>query len=104
MRSIVAGGNVVDILLNFFCVCDILLSLKACFAKKQILQQSGLCFLIGVMIKVPHKWSSTFIMSSFRWKLAYLMHILTALRMCVKSQSKVETFFLTFYRSYNGKV
>ena len=49
MRSIVAGGNVVDILLNFFCVCDILLSLKACFAKKQILQQSGLCFLIGAI-------------------------------------------------------
>ena len=27
----------------------------------------------------------------------YYMHILTSLRMCVKSQSKVETFFLTFY-------
>lgn len=51
MRSIVAGGNVVDTLLNFFCVYDILLSLKACFAKKQILQQSGLCFLIGVMME-----------------------------------------------------
>ena len=29
----------------------------------------------------------------------YYMHILTSLRMCVKSQSKVETFFLTFYWS-----
>ncbi|MDE6719010.1 MAG: hypothetical protein K2J68_04045 [Treponemataceae bacterium] len=60
------------------------------------------------MIKAPHKSRGIFIMSSFRWKLAYLMHIpletsrdaLVArhwLRMCVKSQSKVETFFLTFY-------
>ena len=29
----------------------------------------------GVMIKAPHKWRGTFIMTSFRWKLAYLMHI-----------------------------
>ncbi|MBD5414145.1 MAG: hypothetical protein HDR52_06985 [Treponema sp.] len=27
------------------------------------------------MIKAPHKWRGTFIMTSFRWKLAYLMHI-----------------------------
>ena len=29
----------------------------------------------------------------------YYMHVLTSLRTCVKSQSKVETFFLTFYGS-----
>ncbi len=25
------------------------------------------------MIKAPHKWRGTFIMTSFRWKLAYLL-------------------------------
>ncbi len=35
--------------------------------------------------------------SSLRCKLVYYLHILTPLRTCVKSQSKVDTFFLTFY-------
>ena len=48
-------------------------------------------------MKAPHKCRDTFIMTSFRWKLAYLMHIHIALRMCVKSQSKVATFSLAFY-------
>ena len=46
--------------------------------------------------KSSAQMARAFIMASFHWKLAYLMHILTALRMCVKSQSKVETFSLTF--------
>ena len=39
----------------------------------------------------------TFIMSSFRWKLAYLMHILTLLRMCVKKSIETWKLRLTFY-------
>ncbi|MBD5409733.1 MAG: hypothetical protein HDR53_01410 [Treponema sp.] len=32
------------------------------------------------MIKAPHKWRGTFIMTSFRWKLAYQMPLLISLR------------------------
>lgn len=54
---------------------------------------------------MPYKWRDAFIMSSFRWKFAYLMHIpletsLVA-RCCIanvrkKSRRKLKTFFLTF--------
>ena len=37
-------------------------------------------FYRGVMIKAPHKWRDTFIMTSFRWKLAYQMPLLISLR------------------------
>ena len=30
-------------------------------------------YFAGGMIKAPHKWRSTFIMSSFRWKLACIL-------------------------------
>ncbi len=36
-------------------------------------------FLLGVMIKAPHKWRGIFIMTSFRWKLAYQMPLLISL-------------------------
>ena len=36
-------------------------------------------------------------------KLVYLMHVLTSLRTRVKSQSKVDTFFLTFYGRFYDK-
>ena len=50
------------------------------------------------MIKALHKWRGTFVMSSFQRKLAYSIHILTTLRMCVKKiKKKVATFFLIFY-------
>ena len=41
----------------------------------------------------------TFIYSSLlKRKLVYYAHVLTSLRTCLKSQSKGDTFFLTFYR------
>ena len=36
------------------------------------------------MIKAPHKWRDTFIMTSFRWKLAYQMPLLISLRSGIK--------------------
>lgn len=30
-------------------------------------------YFAGGMVKAPHKWRSTFIMSSFRWKLACIL-------------------------------
>ena len=53
--------------------------------------------LLGdVRYKLPNIPSAC-IYSSLPCKLVYLLHILTSLRTCVKSQSKVDTFFLTFY-------
>ncbi|MBD5410746.1 MAG: hypothetical protein HDR53_06675 [Treponema sp.] len=52
------------------------------------------------MIKAPHKWRSTFIMTSFRWKLAHQMPLLISLRSGMKSQErKFQLSFLTFHRS-----
>ncbi|MBD5443204.1 MAG: hypothetical protein K2M50_09230 [Treponemataceae bacterium] len=40
------------------------------------------------MIKALHKWRGTFIMTSFRWKLAYQMPLLISLRSGIKSQER----------------
>ncbi|MDE6068951.1 MAG: hypothetical protein K2F89_08395, partial [Treponemataceae bacterium] len=49
------------------------------------------------MMKSWLKRRQLFIMTSFRWKLAYQMPLLISLRSGIKSKKKVATFFLTFY-------
>jgi len=41
----------------------------------------------------------SFNLSLLKRKLVYHMHVLISLRTCVKSRSKVDTFFLAFYGS-----
>ena len=48
------------------------------------------------MIKPPHRWRGGFIMTSFRWKLAYQMPLLISLRSGVKSQSRFSKIALDF--------
>ncbi len=42
------------------------------------------------MIKTPHKWRDTFVMTSFRWKRAYQMPLLISLRRGENKEKKDE--------------
>ncbi len=60
------------------------------------------------MIKVPHKWRGTFIMSSFRWKLDYQLLLtlklrprcslrIISLRSSLKIQGESSNFLFDFF-------